>query len=395
VLGASGKDAALRGRLATMLDGNDDPTWKWVSWLPDGQALSAAEKSAVVALRDESNGGKTARALFRVRFGAEPDAGLRRVELMALWSTLDRLPESHVAQGSITNFAEFQGEAGGLAGVYDEKKIGIQDELATSGETEEMFEQEDALTKQQILDGYGITEEELQHRVAAGEFVELHVEGITLYRRQKVTGDKFTLTVLHEVGHAVDDMLGNHTDLVFGLAGWRHFDEGSFAEWAGELGGWDAISVEDKLEIRQAWRSWLSSNTSTWGAGYGPGELVGADHPAVGDKYPSAGVVKAARANPQWEKPFVHGGKAWMVNHRYQELYSIPTKTMTAAPSVYAMSAPAEFFAECYAEYYREVDGTPDGDKKKGGRLAPWIKEWFDANVDRIAMNPNRLKKSG
>jgi hypothetical protein len=190
-------------------------------------------------------------------------------------------------------------------------------------------------------------------------------------------------------------MLGSHTDLVFGLAGWRHFDEGSFAEWANELGGWDSISVEDKLEIREAWRVWLSSNTSTWGASYGPGELVGDDHPAVGSRYASAGVVKAAKANPQWPAPFVHGGKAWMVNHRYQELYSIPMKTMVAAPSVYALSAPAEFFAECYTEYYREVDGTPEGDKKKGGRLAPWIKAWFDAHVDRIAMNPQRLKRSG
>jgi hypothetical protein len=54
------------------------------------------------------------------------------------------------------------------------------------------------------------------------------------------------------------------------------------------------------------------------------------------------------------------------------------------------MTAPAEYFAECYANYYREYDGTPKTAKDKGASLAPWIKRWFDANIDRAGHNPQR-----
>ena len=47
------------------------------------------------------------------------------------------------------------------------------------------------------------------------------------------------------------------------------------------------------------------------------------------------------------------------------------------------MSAPAEYFAECYVEYYREYQGTPETDvDKKGGHLATWIK--------RVVRHPRR-----
>jgi hypothetical protein len=53
------------------------------------------------------------------------------------------------------------------------------------------------------------------------------------------------------------------------------------------------------------------------------------------------------------------------------------------------MTAPKEFFAECYAEYYWEFKG-PGTEDKKGGRLPSWIKSWFDKNIDTLKHNPSR-----
>ena len=70
----------------------------------------------------------------------------------------------------------------------------------------------------------------------------------------------------------------------------------------------------------------------------------------------------------------------------------MPLRTSQVAPSDYSMYAPEEYFAECYVEYYREVDGTPEGQRKKGGVLPVWIKQWFDQHVDRVRFDPKRMK---
>ena len=67
----------------------------------------------------------------------------------------------------------------------------------------------------------------------------------------------------------------------------------------------------------------------------------------------------------------------------------VPEKTRHAAPTSYAMTAPLEWFAECYAEYYRAYKG-PGTEDQKGGKLAGWIKGWFDQNIDNLKYNPSR-----
>jgi hypothetical protein len=64
--------------------------------------------------------------------------------------------------------------------------------------------------------------------------------------------------------------------------------------------------------------------------------------------------------------------------------------TELARASTYSLTAPEEFFAECYMTYYLTSDGTPGTAAHKGELLAPWIKQWFDANVDKVGHNPSR-----
>jgi len=84
-----------------------------------------------------------------------------------------------------------------------------------------------------------------------------------------------------------------------------------------------------------------------------------------------------------------HNGRVFLTHG--MTLASVPKKTADVAPSAYAMSAPAEYFAECYVEYYREYQGTPETMSKKGGHLATWIKQWFDTHVDQVRLSPERL----
>jgi hypothetical protein len=86
-------------------------------------------------------------------------------------------------------------------------------------------------------------------------------------------------------------------------------------------------------------------------------------------------------------------GAYTIVSHKYQRFYRVPEKTRNSAPSAYSMTAPAEYFAECYAEYYRQYTG-PGTEDKKGGRLAGWIKGWFDHNIDNLEYNPSRSDKN-
>jgi hypothetical protein len=391
LLAEAGRNPALCARLGELLDGNDAATHAWLAGLGAGSALSDAEHAAVATLRAATRGARSARALFRLRFGADVTSGYSRQETVALWDMLERLPDAHVDQGAVTAFAEMP-QDGDLDGMYSNRKVSLADNLVQQGGADR-YEQRGLLTREQLLRDYQMTEQELEARVERGELVAHQAEGKTVYERVPVASERFAHAVLHEVGHAVDDMLGGHTELVFGLAGWRQFDDGDFDGWARELGGWDAIPARDQARIREAWLTWLSSTTAFDGAGAPVDALLPSSHPAVDERYASAGVVQLAQDRMLWSAPPARGGRRWMVNHRYQELYSVPERAATVAPSHYALSAPGEFFAECYAEYYREVDGTDATRERKGGRLPGWIKDWFDGNVDRVAFNPQRVKR--
>ncbi len=116
----------------------------------------------------------------------------------------------------------------------------------------------------------------------------------------------------------------------------------------------------------------------------GIGELVPADHPAVAARY--------ARNNTKTtsKSPAPFGDRAAIYDHQRQRFMTVSMRAVHVAPSAYALSAPGEYFAECYAHYYRELDGTAATASTKGASLAPWIKNWFDTNVDTLGHMPRR-----
>jgi hypothetical protein len=204
--------------------------------------------------------------------------------------------------------------------------------------------------------------------------------------------DRFTGVALHEVGHAVDAMLGSNTQLVFGLGGWRQYGDADFDAWATDLGGWDRVKPEDRDQIREAWTLWGNSSQAAGRPSRLISSLVEVNHPAISASYAGVGVVDFATTEDRGgsDAPFLRNGRAYMMNGVYQRRYSVPMHTVHSAPSAYSMTAPEEFFAECYMTYYLTFDGTPATAAHKGELLPPWIKQWFDANVDKVGHNPSK-----
>jgi hypothetical protein len=212
-----------------------------------------------------------------------------------------------------------------------------------------------------------------------------HDATATLFRVKAQSFDLFTQIVLHEVGHAVDSMLGERTPPVYDFAGWREFSEADFDKWAGEMGGWDAIEARDKKAIQLAWADAARANT-------GVDKLVDETHPARAARYAKTGIVATARAGKKFDhtERVEHNGRVFVVRAP-NLLYSLDANAAHSAPSVYSLYAPPEYFAESYVEYYRAVDGKPGSAARKGGSLPTTVKTWFDKNVDTLRYDPTRF----
>ena len=114
------------------------------------------------------------------------------------------------------------------------------------------------------------------------------------------------------------------------------------------------------------------------------GDLVPSEHPLKQAKNHNAAIVRGMRGSKrayEYTEPVEHAGGMFIMNHHYGRFFSYDAKIHNIIPLPYAAFAPEEFFAECYVEYYRD-------EQNKGGNLPTWIKQWFDANVDRIGHGP-------
>lgn len=375
--------------LTKPLDTHDFGAHEWVRSLPTGTQLSATEQRAIKVVFDAVKTPAAARAMFGVRFGATAAESYTKTELTRLWGVLERLPPSHAAQAAVTSFHEFDNN-GRAAGLYSGSAISLEEGLLTKNETKDGFDQGMTLTREQVMAAYRLDDKQLEARIAQGQFEVKETPEGTRYEIKPQTQALLDNVVLHEVGHGVDDMLGRHNELVYGLAGWREFGESDIPAFAQEFGGWEKVAAADKPRIVEAWQVWFNSTQGD--ATVGLDAFVGTDHPARSPAYQGVGIVDIARQNKPLDAYNMApvAGKVPIAHHGYSKLYRVPVTTMHAAPSIYSMTAPAEFFAECYAEYYRAYDGTPRTQDKKGGRLAGWIKEWFDTNIDKLAFNPSR-----
>lgn len=369
--------------------GKDTSIDTWLDRMPKGTALSAGDRKLVKRMFDEANTAVAARKLFEIRFGTRMTPTFTHAELTKLWAMLERVPDAHIEMGAVQGFTESK-TLGGYSGLYSggDHRIDLEDNLINANKPAQMFDQQNELTREQLVAAYGYDDVQIQARIAHGQLEERKTAKGTRYVIKPVATKLLDSTVLHEIGHAVDDMLGERTELVYGLAGWREFGESDIDELARDLGNWDKVKPDDQERIKDAWAVWLNSRTDD-----GLDKFVPENHPALAEKYKGVGIVELARKK---QSPDIHmglfKGKFTITNHKYQRVYRVPDKTRNASPTSYSLTAPQEWFAECYAEYYREYQG-PGTEDKKGGHLAGWIKGWFDQNIDTLKYNPERVDR--
>jgi hypothetical protein len=182
-------------------------------------------------------------------------------------------------------------------------------------------------------------------------------------------------------------MLGERTPVVFEFAGWHQFSDAQFDAWAGEMGGWDRVSAADKVKIREAW---IDASREQKGVH----QLVPADHPAMHERYADVPIVASARDHQSFlrDERVQHNGRVFVASSYPGTWYSVKAEVVPSAPSYFSLHAPQEYFAESYVEYYRQVDGSPGSESKKGGGLAAPVKKFFDEHVDTLKYDPQRFE---
>ncbi len=273
---------------------------------------------------------------------------------------------------------------------YDQEEAAVV--VGGTGAGSPRYEKTEWQSKEELAALLGISEDEVEKRV--GDRIEKQEgKGKALYRVKKVAGKEMSQSALHEIGHAVDQMIGGRTELVYGLAGWKKYGEADFDAWVDEMNGWAGANVEegDRHEIRDAFRHRMNGNQSIEGPAGSMADMVTKDHPLRKSKNHGSFLVKTAvdSASPfHYRHPTVRGSRMFVMSNYYQHYFSCDPKLIPIAPRPYSLFAPEEFFADCYAEYYREYNGTPDTEDRKGGNLPAWVKVWFDKNVDRIGHDP-------
>lgn len=371
-------------KLVFELGENDAGFRGWMDRLPKGSALGAKERRQLRALFDGTTSNVVARRLFEIRFvGRITPKSFQREEIARFWTIFERVPEAHTSQGSIQHLNESKNSTPGMFGGGN---MHLDDKLVAEGRNNTEYDVDHPMTKGELVQAYGYNDLQIEARIQAGELERVDTDKGERFRIKQQTVKLLDFTVLHEIGHSVDEMLGERTELIYGLAGWRAYGESDIGALGEDMGGWDRVKPDDKRKIEEVWASWI--NTRAYDS---LDTLVDHRHPALSEDYKGVGIVDFARAKKPpllGHAPPIHGHHL-AANTKNQQIYRIPERTRNAAPSRYALTAPQEYFAECYAEYYYAFTG-PGTEDKKGGRLAGWIKSWFDENVDSLEHNPKR-----
>jgi hypothetical protein len=322
-----------------------------INALPKGTGLPAEARDAcdaiMVALTNE---GQLARSLFSVRFDVAltgPWAAAALDDVKLLYNDCKNLPIAQVANNP--RLLTFNRRSGG-GGTYSSQTNTINIDQTDTNQTENMY----AGTPQQVPERY------------------------------------FDHTVRHEVGHAVDAMLGSRTALVFNTAAWKEYGTSSLDTWIGQFNGWTqagggtAPTDAEKQQIRDLIMQLLhSGGGAIEGPNMGARDLAPADHPFT--RFPTLKVVNVmsrGTGTMKYKDRYNDGGKVFSINYYYRRFMECSAQAAASAPRDYCMFSPAEWFADMYAEFYRQFDGIDDS--KLGGNCPGWVKTWMLANVHNI-----------
>jgi hypothetical protein len=358
----------------------------FLTQLPWGHGLASLDEGALHAIYTRVTSDEAARALFTTRFGHVPQGEWSRPALDQMWTTLSRLPdrqvEANAKLGGLTRGDT--SESSGLGGSYSPGS-GV---VTISGEVgdEERYTRASWLSKEALAKQLGIDTTEIDRRVDAQRIEKQEAKGVETFRIKTVEGSGFTYTLLHEIGHAVDALLGSRTELVYGMAGWKTYAGGDFDAWASEMGAWNgaSVSAEDKADAKQLFEVRLQSSQAIHGPNGDLRDLAPKEHAIKKPDNRGAFLMNTVNGKPgafRYEQPVAHDGRMYLMNHYYGRFMSYDARIHDILPLPYAGFAPEEFFAECYVEYYRD-ESTP------GGNLPAWIKTWFDQHVNRLGHGP-------
>lgn len=355
----AGLDIATRDVAANLATAQRINVWdRVVNGLPRGTALDSGTRSAMYRAAVHGNLALTEIVrLFGIRFAHAAVRGntdWTQDVLLATWRQLDVLPDQDVTANNVYQaFAAISG-GGGLYG----------------------------------------------HSAAAG--------GTAIQIGQGNTGTYLAHTVRHEVGHAVHDQIRGtvnpwlQREMEFWYYGGGADDVltwlrqvGSFpASYRGADGRSAAFGDAQAMEVAQMVETWVGqASWSPTRANVTDGQSP--DRVALWNALPDTMKNAVIQSKANWYTNYANfqtgaNGRQYFLNHWYHRAYYIGRRarqTIDAIGENYTAMSEFEFFANCYAEFFKDPAGYTDN-SRWGGNLPADVKQFFRNHV--LARNPYR-----
>lgn len=201
-------------------------------------------------------------------------------------------------------------------------------------------------------------------------------------------------TVRHEIGHAVHTEISGQVDAWLKDVG---FTTEPFEKWIQDLGGYPASftnSTGHVVAIDQPWKDYLRSlvegytNYGNWGpATATPDAAAPVDGQLAWAAMPVKVKNACAQSTDSWYNNYANyqanGGNRFFLNHWYHQAFKVSDQAMNiikATNDTYSAMSDKEFFANCYAEYFRDPAGVQNH-ASWGGNLPATVKSFFSSVI--------------
>lgn len=221
--------------------------------------------------------------------------------------------------------------------------------------------------------------DELLLEPGGGGWYDPRSHDIAIGSAELLNRERFEDVVLHEIGHAVHEMLDQRINSWLAERfGWQIFvaNDAGIDAWVSLMGGWGPLTAGERRDVRYALLTALGHGSS-WSPGPTPSLPNG--HPWYHSGFGPRLAFENTGANwynnfPRWHRA---EGKAFFLNYWYRTFMAVDVATLeliAQMPSSYAAMSHFEFFAELYALYY-------DAEDEMRGAIPFDVREWLEANI--------------